>query len=75
VWENGGTVPRILKLGTRWRWVVSFTARPLYPRGECSPWIGGWVGSRAGLNMAEKRKIILMMMFFLLFKVVVVVVV
>jgi hypothetical protein len=55
--------------------VVSFTARPLYPRGECSPWIGGWVGSRAGLNMAEKRKIILMMMFFLLFKVVVVVVV
>jgi hypothetical protein len=24
----------ILDLGTRWRWVVSFTARPLYPRGE-----------------------------------------
>jgi hypothetical protein len=22
--------PRILHLGTRWRWVVSFTARPLY---------------------------------------------
>jgi len=28
---SGGTVPRILDLGTRWRWVVSFTFRPLYP--------------------------------------------
>jgi len=27
-------VPRILKLGTRWRWVVSFTPRPLYPQGK-----------------------------------------
>jgi hypothetical protein len=30
-------------LGTRWRWVVSFTPRPLYPR-ERTPdtrWIGG----------------------------------
>jgi hypothetical protein len=25
---------RILALGTSWRWVVSFTPRPLYPRGE-----------------------------------------
>jgi hypothetical protein len=24
----------ILDLGTRWRWVVSFTTRPLYPRGK-----------------------------------------
>jgi hypothetical protein len=24
-------------LGTRWRWVVSFTPRPLYPQGK-SPW-------------------------------------
>jgi hypothetical protein len=24
----------ILDLGTRWRWVVSFTYRPLYPRGN-----------------------------------------
>jgi len=27
--ESGGTDPRILNLGTRWRWVVSFTPRPL----------------------------------------------
>jgi len=25
---------RILHLGARWRWVVSFTPRPLYPRGK-----------------------------------------
>jgi len=31
---NGGTVPRILNMGIRWRWVVSFTPRPLYPQGN-----------------------------------------
>jgi hypothetical protein len=30
-WRSGGIVPRILNLGTRWREVVSFTLRPLYP--------------------------------------------
>jgi hypothetical protein len=29
-----GTAPLILNLGTRWRWVVNFTPRPLYPRKE-----------------------------------------
>jgi len=29
---SGGTAPRIINLGTRWRCVVSFTPRPLYPR-------------------------------------------
>jgi hypothetical protein len=33
-WRNGGIVPRILDLGTRWRWGVSFTSRPLYPQGN-----------------------------------------
>jgi len=28
-WGRGDTVPRILNLGTRRRWVVSFTPRPL----------------------------------------------
>jgi hypothetical protein len=28
---------RILDLGSRWRWAVSFTSRPLYPQ-EKSPW-------------------------------------
>jgi len=29
---SGGIAPRILGLGTRCRWVVSFTPRPLYRR-------------------------------------------
>jgi hypothetical protein len=33
-WGNRGIVPRILDLGTRWRWVVSFTPRPLYSQGK-----------------------------------------
>jgi hypothetical protein len=46
-------------LGTRWRWVVSFTPRPLYPgeRASDTHWIGGWVGPRAVLDAAVKRKI------------------
>jgi hypothetical protein len=27
--------PRFLDLGTSWRWVVSLTSRPFYPRGKC----------------------------------------
>jgi hypothetical protein len=33
-WGSGDLAPRILDLGTRWRWVVSFTPRPLYPQGN-----------------------------------------
>jgi hypothetical protein len=33
-WGSGGIIPRILDLGTRWRWVVSITTRPLYPQGK-----------------------------------------
>jgi hypothetical protein len=33
-WRYGST---ILNLGTKWRWVVRFTPRPLYSRGN-SPW-------------------------------------
>jgi len=33
---SGGIVPRILNLGARWRRVVSFAPRPLYPRGRNS---------------------------------------
>jgi hypothetical protein len=42
-------------LGGEW---MSFTARPLYPRGKnpLTHWIGGWVGLRAGLDDLEKRK-------------------
>jgi hypothetical protein len=46
-------------LGTRWRWLVSFIPRQLYPR-ERAPgthWIGSWVGPRAVLDAVVKRKI------------------
>jgi hypothetical protein len=33
-WESGGIAPRIIDLGTGWRWVVSFTPRLLYPKGN-----------------------------------------
>jgi hypothetical protein len=33
-WDSEGIALRILDLGTRWRWVVSFTPRPLYPQGK-----------------------------------------
>jgi hypothetical protein len=55
---NGCTAPHFLDLGTSWRWVVSFTPRPLYLR-ERAPgthWIGGWVDLRAGLGDVENRK-------------------
>jgi len=56
-WGSGDITPLILNVGTRLRWVASFTPRPLYPR--CKPpgtrWIGGWVGPRAGLEAVAKR--------------------
>jgi len=36
-WGSGGIAPPFLDLGIRWRWVVSFTPRPLYSQGK-SPW-------------------------------------
>jgi hypothetical protein len=33
---SGGITAHILDLGTRWRWVVSFTPRTLYPQGKSS---------------------------------------
>jgi hypothetical protein len=56
-WWSGGTAPGILNLGTRWRCVVSFTARPLYPGGKspCYPLHRGCVGPRVGLDAVEKR--------------------
>jgi hypothetical protein len=47
---NGGINPRILNLGARWMWVVSFTPRPLYPQGKTTSgthWRGDWVGLRS----------------------------
>jgi hypothetical protein len=45
VWGSGCRDPSFLNLCTNWRWVVSFTPRPLYPRGKShsNHWIRvGW---------------------------------
>jgi len=47
-----GIAPRI-NFGTRWRWVVSYTSRPL-PSGTHRT--GRWVGPRAGLDPVAKRR-------------------
>jgi hypothetical protein len=52
--------PHFLDFSASWRWVVSFTPRPLYP-GERAPatrWIGGWVDSRATMDNVKKRKLL-----------------
>jgi hypothetical protein len=47
----------ILDLRARRGWVVSTTPRPLYPRERpITLCIGGWVGSRAGLDVCEKSR-------------------
>jgi hypothetical protein len=58
-WGSGGIAPRILDLGTKRRWVVSFTPRLLYPRERTSRshCRGGWVGPTAGLDAVVKKKI------------------
>jgi hypothetical protein len=52
VWGSGYIHPRYLDLYTRWRWVISFTLRPLYRRGKTpgTHWIRGLVDSRAGMD-------------------------
>jgi hypothetical protein len=49
-WRYSST---ILDLGTRWRWVVSFTPLPLCPSTDC---IGGLVSPRVGLDCGEDDK-------------------
>jgi hypothetical protein len=48
----------IVDLGTIQRSVVRFTPRSIYPRGKDSStdWIGGQVGSRAGLDAMKNIK-------------------
>jgi hypothetical protein len=60
LWGNGGIGPRILDLGTSWRWVVSFTTRPRYLRGKrlCTHWIWSCVGPRARLDDMESTKML-----------------
>jgi hypothetical protein len=47
---------------TSWRWVISFTLRPLYLQGRCpsTHWTERYVGPRTSLHDVEKRKILLL---------------
>jgi hypothetical protein len=50
----------IFDLGTRWRWVVSFTPCH-FTTGEiapCNNWVRGWVDPRASLDAVGGRKIL-----------------
>jgi len=58
-WESGDIGQRTLDLGTRWRWVVSFTPWPPYRRGKSPRYpfdrrLGG-PQSRSGLGGKEKK--------------------
>jgi hypothetical protein len=55
---SGGIAPRILNLGTRWRWVVGFTPRPLYPQGKSPryPLDRRLGGTRAVLGAVDEEK-------------------
>jgi hypothetical protein len=57
-WGSGDIAPLILDFGTRWKWVLSLTPRPLYPaeRTACTHCIGGWLGFRAVLDAVAKTK-------------------
>ena len=48
-WRGRGIAPRVLNLGSRWRWVVAITI--CYRKTT-----GDWVGLRASLDVREKRK-------------------
>jgi hypothetical protein len=54
-----GIAPLILYLGSRLRWVVNFVPWSLYPwKWNPAPILfWGWVGPRAGLDVASKWKI------------------
>jgi hypothetical protein len=55
-----GIARHILNFGTRWRWVICFTAWPLHLRGR-SPYnhrTGGWVGPISLLDTSEKRHLL-----------------
>jgi hypothetical protein len=58
-WGSGGIAPRILDLALDGgEWLPSSPSRStLRERAPGTPWIGGWVTLRAGLDAVVKRKI------------------
>jgi len=56
LWGSGGLAPHILNLRTRWRWVVRFMPRSLYPEGRAFPLLEIWVIPRDGLDWVAEKK-------------------
>jgi hypothetical protein len=56
---SGSRALGIINVGTREKWVISLTPRPLYFREDalCTHWItGDWMGSSAGLDAGVAKK-------------------
>lgn len=56
---TGGIALSSLNVGSRWMGVASIKPRPIYFRQKCPryPWVRGQVGSRAGLEVTEKKNL------------------
>jgi hypothetical protein len=57
MWGHGGYNSIILDLGTIWSYQLHDPASLTLGTEPGTHWIGGWMGSRAGLNPMEARKI------------------
>jgi hypothetical protein len=57
VWGRRGIASCIISLGTKWKWTVSVTPRPLEPwiRAQGTHYIEGWLGPRAGWDAVSER--------------------
>jgi hypothetical protein len=53
-WASVGVAPRILNPSIRWKWVVIFTPRPLYPQYPLDSGLGG-PQSQSGRGGEEKK--------------------
>jgi hypothetical protein len=55
---SGGIPPLILNLGTKWEWLTSRPGHTTPPSTNPSNhWIGGWMGSRVGMEVLENKKL------------------
>ena len=57
VWGSGNTVPHILNLRTRWKWVVNLTSLPLYRRekGPDAGFVWEWLDPRPVLESVGRE--------------------
>jgi hypothetical protein len=60
IWGSDNIAPGIyFHFGTKWRWVVSITLKPLYHQGKFALifyWTGGFLGLRANMDLVVKTR-------------------